>query len=279
MPNLSRRPPKDVLEILRREVGFCCPIDDCGKPYLTWHHFDPPWRIENHHRPEGMIALCHIHADQADNGTFTDDQLRNLKRTGRRSSLVHGRFNWLRRELLAVVGGSFYYEQPTILQIGAVKCIWFNRDDEGYLLLNFRMPSLTHRSRASIEDNIWTVRPDASRVACPPSGRIVEVSYDNGDHFKAEFFTVSSPAKLLKRYPNRGIGNWISNVIFPLTLVELTETAAGTSISLDPQSTQIGNVTITNYFSARNGGAGIHIDVPRDQLAQLFPAEIIEELE
>jgi hypothetical protein len=44
---LPRRPPMDVIRLLRSEVGFCCPVEGCGNPYLTWHHFDPPRRVEN----------------------------------------------------------------------------------------------------------------------------------------------------------------------------------------------------------------------------------------
>jgi hypothetical protein len=39
---LPRRPYAHVVRQLRQEVGFRCPVDDCGNPYLTWHHFDPP---------------------------------------------------------------------------------------------------------------------------------------------------------------------------------------------------------------------------------------------
>jgi len=63
---VNRTPPAAVRRELRREVGFGCPIPDCGIPYLTWHHFDPEWRVEEHHRPEGMIALCLTHAGLAD---------------------------------------------------------------------------------------------------------------------------------------------------------------------------------------------------------------------
>ena len=110
---MTRKPPAKVRKQLRQEVGFRCPVEGCGNPYLTWHHFDPPWHVENHHRPEGMIALCLDHAAKADGGAFTDDQLRTLKKNGRqRAEEVRGQFDWMRRDLLAVVGGCFYYEQP-----------------------------------------------------------------------------------------------------------------------------------------------------------------------
>jgi hypothetical protein len=103
MAGPGRDPYEWVKTALRQEVGFCCPVQDCGSPYLTWHHFDPPWRVEHHHRPEGMIALCRAHADKADHESFTDDQLRELKRVGRlRAAEVRGRFDWMRQDLLSV---------------------------------------------------------------------------------------------------------------------------------------------------------------------------------
>src|SRR5215207_2549038 len=102
---MTRTPPVKVIRQLRQEVGFCCPVEGCGNPYLTWHHFDPPWRVEEHHRPEGMIALCAEHASKADHGAFTDDQLRELKRIGRsRATEARARFDWIRRRVLGIVG-------------------------------------------------------------------------------------------------------------------------------------------------------------------------------
>jgi len=102
---MNRRPPEKVKKILRSEIGFGCPIPGCGNPYLEWHHFDPPWHIENHHNPEGMIALCREHHIQADNGAFTADQLEEYKKQGKKNwKAVKGNFNWLRNRMLAVVG-------------------------------------------------------------------------------------------------------------------------------------------------------------------------------
>jgi hypothetical protein len=71
-----------------------------------------------------MIALCLDHASQADAGAFTDDQLRQMKRRGREASMaIQGRFEWMRRDLLAVVGGNFYYKTPVILEIGPRPCV------------------------------------------------------------------------------------------------------------------------------------------------------------
>jgi len=268
----SRDPYERVKTVLRQEVGFCCPVQGCGSPYLTWHHFDPPWRAEHHHRPEGMIALCRPHADKADNGSFTDDQLRELKREGRsRAALVRGQFDWMRRDLLAVVGGNFYYEQSVIFQIGDIPCIWFDRDEDGYLLLNFRMPTISGQSRAQIERNFWSVSPAVDKVVCPPHGRLIQVVYPNGDKFRAEFFDADSSEILDKKYPPLVQRDWYARVQFPLAVVELWETAAGTSIEFGPKSSRLSGVQMTDGFSSRNGGAAIRLNVNPAQLSMLFP--------
>jgi hypothetical protein len=268
----GRTPPRSVLLTLRQEVGFCCPVADCGSPYLTWHHFDPPWRVEHHHRPEGMIALCREHADKADHGSFTDDQLRQLKLEGKSRGLeVRGRFDWMRQDLLAVVGGNFFYQTDVILQLGTVRCIWFDRDAEGYLLLNFKMPTMTGRARAQIDQNVWSVVPEVDEVVCPPSGRLVEVSYANGDKFRAEFYNVVSSEALSARYPTSNTVGWSGHVNFPVTAVELWETAAGTSIEFGPRFSRLpGNNTFMDCFSGQCRTA-FHVNISPAHLTRLFP--------
>jgi hypothetical protein len=268
----GRDPYRHVKLALRQEVGFCCPVTGCGSPYLTWHHFDPPWRVEHHHRPEGMIALCRAHADKADNGSFSDDQLRQLKREGKSRALeVRGRFDWMRQDLLAVVGGSFYYKTRTIFEIGNVPCIWFDRDENDYLLLNFRMPSIVGRPRARIDQNFWSVAPAVEEVVCPPSGKLVEVRYHNGDQFRAEFCQIASPDELDARYPEATTRRWSDRIRYPLCVAELWETAAGTSIEFGPSFSRLpGNNMFINCFM--NGcGTAIHFEVPQDVLTRLFP--------
>lgn len=272
MTSPGRDPYERVKTALRQEVGFCCPVRGCGSPYLTWHHFDPPWRVEHHHRPEGMIALCREHADKADHGSFTDDQLRELKQKGRsRSAEVRGHFDWMRQDLLAVVGGNFFYEQRVIFQLGETPCIWFDRDEGGYLLLNFKMPTTSGSRRAQIEQNFWSVTTAVEEVICPPSGKLVEINYPNGDRFRAEFYNADSSAEVDRRHPPAVPRRWYGNVHFPVTVVELWETAAGTNIEFGPKFSRLGGVQMTDCFSARNGGAGIRMDVSPAQIEMLFP--------
>lgn len=256
---LGRRPPISVVRELRREVGFRCPVTGCGNPYLSWHHFDPPWREEQHHRPEGMIALCLQHARQADGGAFTNDQLRTLKAEGAaRATEIRGQFEWMRRDLVAVVGGSFYYRTPVILQFGNRPAVWFNRDDQGYLLLNFWMPTASGEERARVLDNWWVVPPDVEDLECPPTGRRIHVHYPNGDDFRVEFFDIASAAALRRRYPNAEVIERVDTVTFPITGVELWETATGLPIELGPDITRIGGIQIVGGWM-ENDRVGIQL--------------------
>lgn len=160
-----RQPPPKILRELRREVGFGCPVKDCGSPYLEWNHFDPPWRERHHHEPQGMIALCAEHHAKADAGAFTKDQLRKLKTEGRqRAEAVRGKFDWMRNDLLAVIGGNLYFNVPAPVAFRGEPVIWFNRDEDRRFLLNLRMLSTSPEPRATIEDNFWVIHGPAEDV-------------------------------------------------------------------------------------------------------------------
>src|SRR3954463_3584518 len=107
---MDRQPPTSVRQQLRQEVGYGCPMPDCGRPYLEWHHFDPPWRERQHHDPAGMIALCSECHPKADAGAYTVAQLHEFKRDAAHAKDVMGRFDWLRRDIAIAAGSVFYVE-------------------------------------------------------------------------------------------------------------------------------------------------------------------------
>lgn len=114
----GRNAPATVKRTLRQEVGHGCPVSGCASPYLEYHHFDPPWAEENHHRPEGMIALCGPHHDKAGGGAFTAEQLRQLKKSSYAlSAEIKGTFEWRRQHLVARVGGNFYLDTPVMVEV------------------------------------------------------------------------------------------------------------------------------------------------------------------
>lgn len=245
IPKVNRTPPAEVRKQLRREVGFGCPVKGCCSPYLSWHHFDPPWAKREHHNPEGMVALCRIHHDQADRGAFTVDQLKALKLEGRdRNQQVAGRFNWMRQQILAVVGGNFYYEVPTIIQIAGRPVIWWNRSEDGLMLLNVRMLSASSEPRAWIEDNDWISEGVAADIECPPSGKLLRIDYLCGDQLRVEFMEIDSPEALTAMYGTQAP----PDVEFPLTVVEVQMEVANTPLSFSARESRVGGGVISGSW-------------------------------
>ena len=274
MSGLGRDPGRDVLRQLRREVGFCCPVRNCNSPYLTWHHFDPPWRVEHHHRPQGMIALCVEHAAKADRGAFTNDQLRAMKQQGRGSGqTVSGMFDWMRNEILADVGGNFYYKTKVIFQICSIPCIWFDRDSDGYLLLNLNLPTLSDRPRVRMEQNFWTAGADVDQIICPPGGRSIEVRYDDmqrGDRFRLEFRNLASSEEFDSVYPAYSGVRWLANIHFPATLLRISERLSESSIEFGPKFLRVPGGNVFSGGFCEGADVGFELNIDNRDLEQLF---------
>jgi len=132
-----------------------------------------------------MIALCAIHHAKA--AAWTVDQCRAMKSVPADRSEVHGRFEWMREGVLAVIGGNFYYETPNVVVYRGTPMIWFNRDDQRRLLLNFRVLTTSGQPRLRLEDNDWIIRGDPLDVESPPSGSRLRVRYSNGDDVHVRF--------------------------------------------------------------------------------------------
>jgi hypothetical protein len=248
---MERTPPVEVRRTLRKEVGFGCPIKGCANPYLEYHHFDPPWRDREHHEPHGMIALCAEHHRKADAGAFTTEQLRNLKRPA--DQLVAGRFDWLRNDILAVVGGCYYYETPIIFSFRGEKAIWFERDEDNNMLLNLRMVTQSGQPRLSLRNNDWLVLGDPVDFESPPSGKRIRAQYANGDSLKIEFSELPDLDAASARFPEAS-RHGLSKVKYPVTVVEVEELFGGSDWGFGSTWTRLGGATIKNSFAIRCGG-------------------------
>jgi len=250
-----------------------------------WHHFDPPWRVREHHDPEGMIAICRDHHSEADAGAFTDAQLREMKRLGRdRSKELGAKFNWMREDLVAVVGGNFYVRTPIAVRVQDVPVVWFNRDEERRLLVNLQALTTSEQPRMAMIDNFWmTEGSDEREIVCPPSGRLVSAKYPNGDALRVEFREVVSEEDFEKRFPPAPMpadlkthleesGMTVpdpthrdsiahAGLTFPLAAVEITLKIAGTDIELGPRHTTIGGSVIAGSWLV-DCGVGVQIGKP-----------------
>jgi hypothetical protein len=151
-------------------VGFGCPVESCDSPYLSWHHFDPPWAVGQHQNPDGMIALCVLHHGQADEGAFTVEQLRALKDPSRNraESRLRGRFVWRRDRLVLLAGGNWWSGCEILLKCGPIPIIWLSRDQDGYELLNLDLFDPAGVARLQLRDNDWVVDREVDDLVCTP---------------------------------------------------------------------------------------------------------------
>jgi hypothetical protein len=171
----------------------------------------------------------------------------------------------MRDRILGVIGGHYYYESPVVFTIGRYRCIWWNRDEEGNLLFNLRVPGFSDVARPVIEDNWWSVLPgDVAELEAPPNGRKITVSYPNGDEFSVEFSSVPSVEDFLRLHPGFQ-PEWSDQLEFPLTIMQVYETIADADIELSPTRISIGGqmqAVMEGGFFANNGVAAIGINDP-----------------
>lgn len=262
----SRWIPVGVRKQLRQEVGFGCPVPNCGNPYLTYHHFDPEWHVEQHHDPPRMIALCREHHDKA--AAFSKEQLRDMKRTAlaQRNEVV-GRFDWMRRDLLVIAGGNAFFETKCPIGFRDQRVLWFNRDDQNHQLLNFQPPpGPDGRERTSLVDNDWFLRGDPVDVVSPPNGAELEITYAEGDYLKVGFESIDADG-LAHRYPYAARHSYD----FPITVVEVnfTHTSGPTHLLLTPEGFEYttsersySNVLSGSLTIGGPGGIGIDCKEP-----------------
>jgi len=255
-----RDPPGWVKALLRQEVGYGCPVRPCASPYLEYHHFDPPWAHEQHHRPAGMIALCAEHHAKAGAGAFTLDQLRTFKRSSYAlSAKVRGQFDWRRRDLVARVGGNFYLRTPLMIQVDDHPVVWQRRDDDGTLLLSLQMLTTTGEARLRMIDHEWYDIGHPAEFESPPSGRRIHARYPNGDDLAIEFWEATSLDHFVARYSvDTGSVPIMANE-FPVSVADISMNVAGTGMSFTKDESRLGGSLIRNgWFIDCGVGIDIH---------------------
>jgi hypothetical protein len=195
-----------------------------------------------------MIALCATHHAKA--AAWTVEDIRRMK-TEATASPVEGRFEWMREDVLAVIGGSLYYETPNMIVFRDKPIIWFERDEERRLLLNVEMLTVSNEPRTSLRQNDWFIRGTPSDVDSPPNGSQLKVRYDNGDHVGIRFREWSDIEGLSKKFPRAMVVS--EELRFPLLTAEIALGVGGTPISFDGDVTHVGGLTMTGAVMSRCG--------------------------
>ena len=200
-PRISRTPPPRVLQELRTEVGFGCPVPNCRQALLTWHHFDPPWKTEQHHRPAGMIALCQRHHSLADSGWQSKEYFRKLKISAAKTRHVTTELPPADREYLIRLGGCYSGGTRVPVAVAGRPTIWLRRTNAG-LLLSFRLYAKDDSLLVSVTDNMFDA--DSSRLhdlTANASGTKVKVwlaERDIGLHLSFSRVTMEELAGLIE---------------------------------------------------------------------------------
>jgi len=241
------------------DAGRRCLAPGCGNPFLVRHELGP----------DEAVALCLSHRDQAVADAVPADRLRALDRSRRDPSQpMPPPAAWRQRPFLVRVAGNFFYETPVVFQLGSVTCVGFSRDEDHALQLDLRMPTASGRSRARITANVWDEPPPGTDLACPRSGRLVDISYPGGDRFRADFTEVHSDRVLQHRFGS--VARWAYRLRYPVTLVQITVAVANTDLHFGPDDSCMGGPTTVDCFTS-HGGPAIHIPITADQERGLFP--------
>jgi hypothetical protein len=160
--NIPREPPPEVKKILRQEVHYACPVPECGRPLLMWHHFDPRWEEKHHHDSDGMIALCTLCHPRADRGTWTKEQLKSFKQNPAPLGLIREQFGWSERSVLYRLGGNYSVDCKVALVLGGQPILWNERSAEGRLLFSLDFFGERRERLLQVSENCLSV--DASKI-------------------------------------------------------------------------------------------------------------------
>lgn len=156
---MHRTPPVTIQKALRHEVGYGCPVDGCRQAFLTWHHFDPPWRVRQHHHVGGIIALYRPHHDFADSGRFSKEELHALKRRNYSADTAKAQFPWTKTSMLIRLGGCYSGGSSAVLGVSNEPVISLTTGPDGLLLLSFVIRAPDGTVVAGMEENGFQAAP------------------------------------------------------------------------------------------------------------------------
>ncbi len=161
---------------------------------MSRHHFDPTFddlkRQPNpQHDHNGIIALCHTHADLADGRRWTPDQLRQMKQKPfMTQDRIKDSYDYLRKDTVCLVG-NIAFRVKKILTVDWEPVIWFERDSKGCDRLNLHIRDSSGQVILHMENNDWTVyTKDIFDLICPAQGKELQIiSKDKRINFTFRF--------------------------------------------------------------------------------------------
>jgi hypothetical protein len=147
----SRVPPLPIRKRLREEVGFGCPIENCRLPFLEYHHFDPKWHEGHRHNEIGMIALCPTHHNFADGDSWTNDDLRQMKRCP--TTPVSGFIPWKLSDSILLAGKNYFLGKTISFRILDQEVFHLRQLENGRLIIDALLWDKDGEIIAKIKEN------------------------------------------------------------------------------------------------------------------------------
>lgn len=203
-----------------------------------------------------MIALCATHHGQAH--AWTVGQVRAMKAAAA-SNLrdgVQGRFQWMRNSFFGAVGGTFYYECRKLVVVRGEPIVWFNRNDQGLLMLNVSMLTVSREPRVQIVDNDWISKGSPIDLQSPPSGDKLIAKYSNGDYLAIKFRNLSNTEDMHRAHPQFQGDPAIE---FPIVSVSVVMRAGGTPFDFSATETRLPGHNIFRGGYVSHGEVGFSI--------------------
>lgn len=157
----------------------------------------------------------------------------------------------MREEILAIVGGNYYYETPIMVAFRDEPMIWFGRDHDNTMLLNLRVLTRSGEPRTRLQNNDWFIRGEPEDVESPPNGSYLRVKYSNGDDVAIRFREWTDAARLFAAHPP--VDFLEDQMTFPLVTAEIHVAVGGSNIRFGPKTTTIGGGILTDCVTS--GGA------------------------
>ena len=158
----DKRPetPSDVRRQLRQEAGFGCCV--CGHPFIQFHHIIP-WAVEQHFRPEDMMAACGSCHPLFTVGAITESEQRQYKSRPKNilDKELRGKLYVTTSELRIRLGGAISLETPKLITLGGKTVLEVRRNPEdGRMLVSAEIQSRDGGVIGQLIDNEWSMAPE-----------------------------------------------------------------------------------------------------------------------
>ena len=176
---LLRDIPEPIKRQVRQRCGFGCII--CGKAFIEYHHFDPPFYQAREHRAEGITILCAEDARAAHHGRQSANKIKSHDASPKCRSLGHtfGPLDGGPNPMKFMMGSAVFHT-PIVLMHESAELISFKPPEAEGAPWRLTATILDRQGKEllKIVDNEWQIGID--RYDITAKGKTVEVRQKRG---------------------------------------------------------------------------------------------------